>query len=62
MDSKFIGIVACVTLIATFSLATSLVWADDVVLFEEDFEDVALEDSIMEQVKGQLPNPKGLGL
>ncbi len=76
MNSKFIGIVACATLMATFCLATSLVWADDVVLFEEDFEDVALEDSIMEQVKdnkvwsGTPPdgweitneNPKDLGM
>ena len=35
----------------TFCLATSLVWAVETVLFEEDFEDVTLKPSIMEQVK-----------
>ena len=76
MNSSFMGVVARATLIATFCLATSLVWAADTVLFEEDFEGVELEGSIMEQVKddkvwsGTPPegweitneNPKDLGM
>ncbi len=76
MNNRFIGVVACTTLIATFCLATSLVWAADVVLFEEDFEGVPLGASIKEQVKdnkvwsGTPPegweitneNPKDLGM
>ena len=76
MNSKFIGVVARATLIVTFCFATALVWAADTVLFEEDFEDVPLQDSILEQVKdnkvwsGTPPkgweitneNPKDLGM
>lgn len=76
MNNRFIGVVACATLIATFCLATSQVWAADTVLFEEDFEGVPLGASIKEQVKdnkvwsGTPPegweitneNPKDLGM
>ena len=76
MNSRFIRVVACATLIATFCLATSQVWAADTVLFEEDFEGVPLKASIMEQVKDNKvwsdtppegweitnENPKDLGM
>ena len=51
MHSRFIGVVARATFIAALCLATSLVWAADTVLFEEDFEVVTLGATIMEQVK-----------
>ena len=51
MNSSIMGVVVGVLLITTFCLATPLVWAADTVLFEEDFEDVPLESSIMEEVK-----------
>lgn len=76
MDSSIMGVVGRVLLITTFCLSTLLVWAADTVLFEEDFEDVTLKASIMEQVKdnkvwsGTPPkgweitneNPKDLGM
>ncbi len=76
MNSRFIGVVARATLTVIFCLATSLVWGANTVLFEEDFEGVPLEASIMEQVKdnkvwsGTPPegweitneNPKDLGM
>ncbi len=76
MNSSTIGVTARVLLIATFCIATSLAWAADTVLFEEDFEGVPLKASIMEQVKddnvwsGTPPqgweitneNPKDLGM
>lgn len=76
MNSSFIGIVARATFIVTLCFTTSLVWAVDTVLFEEDFEGVTLGSSIMEQIKdkkvwsGTPPegweitneNPKDLGM
>ena len=76
MNSNIIGIVISVILITVFCLATPLVWSRDTVLFEEDFEGVTLEASIMEQIKddkvwsGTPPegweitneNPKDLGM
>ena len=51
MNSSIIRVVVRAILITTFCLTTSLVWAVETVLFEEDFEDVTLKSSIMEQVK-----------
>ena len=51
MNSSIIGITIRVILIASFSFAATLVYARDTVLFEEDFEGVKLEASIMEQIK-----------
>lgn len=51
MNNSIIGPVARAILVTTFCLSASLVWAVDTVLFEEDFEDVPLEASIMEQIK-----------
>ncbi len=51
MNSATTRIVTHAVLTITFCLVTSLVWAVDTVLFEEDFEDVPLESSIMEQIK-----------
>ncbi len=76
MNSSIMGVVGRAFLITTLCLSTPLVWAADTVLFEEDFEDVTLEDSIMEAVKdnkvwsGTPPegweitneNPKDLGM
>ena len=76
MNSSIMGVVGRAILITTFCLSTPLVWAADTVLFEEDFEDVPLEASIMEEVKdnkvwsGTPPedweitneNPKDLGM
>ncbi len=76
MNSSIMGVVVRTIFITIFCLSTPLMWAADTVLFEEDFEDVTLEDSIMEQVKdnkvwsGTPPegweitneNPKDLGM
>lgn len=76
MNSNIMGIVISAILITVFCLATPLVWSRDTVLFEEDFEEVTLEASIMEQIKddkvwsGTPPegweitneNPKDLGM
>ena len=76
MNSNIMGIVISVILITIFCLPTPLVWSRDTVLFEEDFEGVTLEASIMEQIKddkvwsGTPPegweitneNPKDLGM
>ena len=76
MNSSIIGVVVRAIFVTIFCLGTPWVWAADTVLFEEDFEDVALESSIMEQVKddkvwsGTPPdgweitneNPKDLGM
>ena len=76
MNNSIIGVVVRAILITTFCFVTPLVWAADTVLFEEDFEDVPLESSIMEEVKdnkvwsGTPPedweitneNPKDLGM
>ena len=51
MNSSITEGIGRAILLATFCLLTSLVWAADTVLFEEDFEGVTLESSIMEQVK-----------
>ena len=51
MNSSIIGRVARAILVTTFCLSAPLVWAIDTVLFEEDFESVPLEASIMEQIK-----------
>ena len=76
MNSSIMGVFVSVILITVFCLATPLVWSRDTVLFEEDFEGVTLEGSIMEQIKddkvwsGTPPegweitneNPKDLGM
>ena len=76
MNNNILGVVAHAILITTFCLAAPMALAIDTVLFEEDFEDVTLESSIMEQVKdnkvwsGTPPegweitkeNPKDLGM
>ena len=76
MNSSIIGVAISTILIIVFCFATPLVWSRDTVLFEEDFEDVKLEESIMEQIKdkdvwsGTPPegweitneNPKDLGM
>ena len=76
MNNNIMGIAVGALLIATVCLATPPAWAADTVLFEEDFEDVTLKASIMEQVKdkdvwsGTPPdgweitneNPKDLGM
>ena len=76
MNSRFMGVVVSVTVIATFCLVVPQIWSADTVLLEEDFEGVPLEASIMEQVKdnkvwsGTPPegweitneNPKDLGM
>lgn len=41
-----------IVLVITLSLTTHIIWSADVVLFEEDFEDVELKDSVAEAVKG----------
>jgi hypothetical protein len=51
MNNVIMDIIVRAVLISSFCLAASLVWADDTVLFEEDFEDVTLESSIQEQIK-----------
>ncbi len=51
MNSNIGGVVVRAILITAFCLAGPLVWAADTVLFEENFEDVTLDDSINEQVK-----------
>ncbi len=76
MNSSIIGVAVCVIVITSFCFAVPLVWADDTVLFEEDFEGVTLESSILEEIKdkkvwsGTPPegweitneNPKDLGM
>lgn len=76
MNNNILGVVAHAILITTFCLAAPMALAIDTLLFEEDFEDVTLESSIMEQVKdnkvwsGTPPegweitkeNPKDLGM
>ncbi|RKU26909.1 hypothetical protein C6497_12755 [Candidatus Poribacteria bacterium] len=41
-----------IVLVITLSLTSHIIWSADVVLFEEDFDDVELKDSIAEGVKG----------
>ena len=76
MNSSIMGVVVHAILITTFCLTAPMALAIDTVLFEEDFEDVPLESSIMEEVKdnkvwsGTPPedweitneNPKDLGM
>ena len=76
MNSSIIKVAVHAILLTTFCLLTSLVCAADTLLFEEDFEGVTLEASIMEQIKddkvwsGTPPegweitneNPKDLGM
>ena len=51
MNSSIMDRVVHAILITVFCFSTAGVWAVDTVLFEEDFEDVPLEASIMEQIK-----------
>ena len=76
MNSITTRIITHVVLMITFCLIAPQIWSRDVVLLEEDFEDVKLEASIMEQIKdkdvwsGTPPegweitneNPKDLGM
>jgi hypothetical protein len=76
MSSTTVRIVTYAVLTITFCLVTPQTWSREVVLFEEDFEGVALEASIMEEIKdknvwsGTPPegweitneNPKDLGM
>ena len=76
MNSSTTRIITYVVLMITFCLIAPQIWSRDVVLLEEDFEDVKLEASILEQIKdkdvwsGTPPkgweitneNPKDLGM
>ena len=76
MFNKTIKWLSQIALVITLCLTSHIIWSADVVLFEEDFEDVKLEDSIQEQVKGAKvwtgtppegweitnENPKDLGM
>ena len=76
MDRITMRIAMHVLFIITFCLVAPQIWGADTVLFEEDFEGVALGSSIMEQVKDKkvwsdVPpkgweitneNPKDLGM
>ena len=76
MNGSIIGVAVRVIVITSFCFAVPLVWADDTVLFEEDFEGVALESSILEEIKDKKvwsgtphegweitnENPKDLGM
>ena len=76
MSSTALRIVTYAVLTIIFCLVAPQIWSREVVLFEEDFEDVPLEASIMEQIKdknvwsGTPPegweitneNPKDLGM
>ena len=76
MNSITMRIVTYAVLSITFCLVAPQTWSREVVLFEEDFEGVTLEASIMEQIKdkdvwsGTPPegweitneNPKDLGM
>ena len=76
MRSTTMRIVTYAVLTITFCLVAPQTWGREVVLFEEDFEGVTLEASIMEQIKdkdvwsGTPPegweitneNPKDLGM
>ncbi len=76
MSTTAIRIVTHAILTITFCLVAPQTWSREVVLFEEDFEGVTLEASIMEQIKdkdvwsGTPPegweitneNPKDLGM
>ena len=76
MSRPTMRIVTHAVLMITFCLVAPQIWSRDVVLFEEDFEGVPLEASIMEQIKddkvwsGTPPegweitneNPKDLGM
>ncbi|RKU17782.1 hypothetical protein C6500_14325 [Candidatus Poribacteria bacterium] len=76
MSSTIMRILTCAVLMIIFCLVAPQIWSREAVLFEEDFEGVTLEASIMEQVKdknvwsGTPPegweitneNPKDLGM
>ena len=76
MSPPTMRVVTHAVLMITFCLVAPQIWSRDVVLFEEDFEGVPLEASIMEQIKddkvwsGTPPegweitneNPKDLGM
>ncbi|MCG9127844.1 hypothetical protein JT359_09635 [Candidatus Poribacteria bacterium] len=52
MINKIVKGISLSILVISLCLTPHLIWGADVVLFEEDFENVKLEDSIAEGVKG----------
>ena len=52
MFNKIIKGFSQIVLVITLCFTTQIIWGADVVLFEEDFENVKLKDSIAEGVKG----------
>ena len=76
MENRTISSITFTILVITLFLTSPIIWSADTVLFEEDFEDVKLQDSIQEGVKGvkvwsgtgpdeweiKNENPKDLGM
>lgn len=76
MENRTICSITFTILVITLFLTSPIIWSADTVLFEEDFENVKLQDSIQEEVKGvkvwsgtgpdgweiKNENPKDLGM
>ena len=76
MENRTICSITFTILMITLFLTSPIIWSADTVLFEEDFENVKLQDSIQEEVKGvkvwsgtgpdgweiKNENPKDLGM